>query len=87
MIQKIIKVGNSFAVTIPKWFIDEAKIKDNQTVSIKTEVNDLQIVLDFGAQPPDKVEEIIDPEVYQVAKIFSKDISLHLENYPTSEKP
>ncbi len=72
MIQKIIKVGNSFAVTIPKWFIDEAKIKDNQTVSIKTEVNDLQIVLDFGAQPPDKVEEIIDPEVYQVAKNLLK---------------
>ena len=38
MLQKIIKVGNSYAVTIPKFFADEAKWKAGLEVSVDTDI-------------------------------------------------
>lgn len=67
MLQKIIKVGNSFAVTIPKKVIDSLKASDENLVDVKIESHKRRIIVDFTKE--EKVmDEIIDPEVYKVAK-------------------
>lgn len=39
MLQKIIQVGNSYAVTIPKDFVREAKLKSGQAIRVETDVD------------------------------------------------
>jgi antitoxin component of MazEF toxin-antitoxin module len=39
MLQKIIQVGNSYAVTIPKDFVREAKLKSGQTIRVETDID------------------------------------------------
>ena len=61
MIQKIIKVGNSYAVTIPKDIVNEAKLEVGQKVQV-------------AIQPVtgEAVETQITPEFYLWLKQFNK---------------
>lgn len=43
MIQKVIKVGNSAAVTIPKDFLSQSKIKVGDEVLIETSLDTLTV--------------------------------------------
>lgn len=65
MIQKIIKVGNSAAVTIPKECLTDlgASVGDSVTVKYRSP-NSLVVKVD-GVK---KAEAVIDPEVHRVAK-------------------
>jgi bifunctional DNA-binding transcriptional regulator/antitoxin component of YhaV-PrlF toxin-antitoxin module len=38
MLQKVIRVGNSYAVTIPRGFVDEIKLKAGQKVRVEEDV-------------------------------------------------
>lgn len=38
MLQKVIRVGNSYAVTIPKGFADEVKLKAGQKVKVDEDI-------------------------------------------------
>lgn len=44
MIQKIIKVGNSFAITLPRGFIKEAGFKSGDEVEVETD-KELKLML------------------------------------------
>lgn len=44
MIQKIIKVGNSFAITIPKSFINETGFKSGDEVEVESD-KDLKLMI------------------------------------------
>ena len=39
MLQKIIQVGNSYAVTIPKDFVREAKLKSGQKIRVEADID------------------------------------------------
>lgn len=71
MLQKIIKVGNSYAVTIPKDFVKSRGVNDAQTVSLKINEETDEVVLKFGIDQ-ESVKEVVDPEVYKVAKQLLK---------------
>ena len=38
MLQKVIKVGNSYAVTIPRGFVDEVKLKAGQQIRVEEDI-------------------------------------------------
>lgn len=38
MLQKVIKVGNSYTVTIPRGFVDEIKLKAGQKVRVEEDI-------------------------------------------------
>lgn len=67
MLQKIIQVGNSYAVTIPKGFVESFKLPKEGFVDIYEEPKKRRIVLDFTKEK-DMVDEVVDKEVYKVAK-------------------
>ena len=67
MLQKIIKVGNSYAVTIPKSFIESVGLLKDAFVDLQQEEKKGRIVLDFTKEK-DIVDEVVDQEVYKVAK-------------------
>ena len=69
MIQKIIKVGNSYAVTIPKSLFAELGITRPQQVSLQSHPSEGRVILDFT---PDQVQDVVDKEVYVVAKDLLK---------------
>ena len=69
--QKLIKVGNSLAVTIPKHFITSLNISEEQPINVQLLEKKGKIMLDFTS-PPTEVEQIVDPEVYKVAKQLLK---------------
>lgn len=64
MIQKIIKVGNSYAVTIPKGFLDS--LEDRQ-VRVKQDYDNKRLIIDFTSQT-DELKDAVDPEVLRVGK-------------------
>lgn len=70
MIQKVIKVGNSLAVTVPSKFIDTIKFPSDGTVKITTEPNKKRVIVDFSQD--EVVESVVDKEVYTVAKQLLK---------------
>jgi hypothetical protein len=71
MQQKIIQVGNSLAVTIPKKFLETIQVPEDGLVSVVQDEKSGKIILDFMT-PQDIAKEIIDPEVYPVAKDLLK---------------
>lgn len=71
MQQKIIQVGNSLAVTIPKKFLETIQVPEDGLVSVEQDEKTGKIILDFMT-PKDIAKEIIDPEVYTVAKDLLK---------------
>ena len=68
MLQKIIKVGNSYAVTIPKKFIDKYQWKIGQNIHV--DENEEQPLLTIADQPIEK--KPLDPEFYEWLKSFNK---------------
>lgn len=71
MIQKIIKVGNSYAITIPKQLATSLGVTDGNVVKIEPQAQNSKMIVDFLTER-DQVEKIIDPEVYAVAKDLLK---------------
>ncbi|MBI4999189.1 AbrB/MazE/SpoVT family DNA-binding domain-containing protein [Candidatus Gottesmanbacteria bacterium] len=62
MLQKIIQVGNSLAVTIPKDFVREAGIKKGQKVAVETN----GVSKTFLMKPPHLVENpSLTPEFFE----------------------
>lgn len=47
MVQKIIQVGNSLAITIPKYFAKKAHLKRGQEVRVETNVNSKIMLIKF----------------------------------------
>ena len=70
MLQKIIQVGNSYAVTIPKSIIDAYGAAKEKFVNLYEEPKNKRVVISFVTE--DTTDEIVDPEVYQVAKSLLK---------------
>lgn len=70
MLQKIIQVGNSLAITIPKSVIDSLGVTKRNFVQVLEEPQNKRLVISFT--PEDKVAGIVDPEVYLVAKKLLK---------------
>lgn len=70
MLQKIIQVGNSYAITIPKKFLDALKFPEDGLVKIHQDQKKGKIVVDFMQE--EAVEQVVDKEVYKVAKQLLK---------------
>lgn len=70
MLQKIIQVGNSYAVIIPKSIIDAYGVAKEKFVHLYEEPKNKRVVISFLSE--DSTDEIIDPEVYKVAKNLLK---------------
>lgn len=70
MAQKIIQVGNSYAVTIPKGFLDEIRANNDDFVRVSTDVNKKRITIDFANAQ--LVEKVVNKEVYKVARQLLK---------------
>lgn len=51
MLQKVIKVGNSAAVTLPKPFLNQAKIKAGDKVHVELEEATGAIIVSPGEKP------------------------------------
>ena len=67
MLQKVIIVGNSYAVTIPKGFVESFNLPKEGFVDVYEEPKKGRIILDFTKEK-DMVEGVVDNEVYKVAK-------------------
>jgi antitoxin component of MazEF toxin-antitoxin module len=73
MVQKIIKVGNSYALTIPRELVKALNLTDANIVEVETDTDNGTMTVDF--QPAEQLENtatIIDPEIYEVAKQLLK---------------
>ena len=70
MLQKIIQVGNSAAVTIPRGFLREINGRIGSRVNVQADIAKRQLVLSWPK--PKKKERIVDEEVYRVAKRLLK---------------
>lgn len=66
MIQKIIQVGNSYAITIPKKIIESLKLDKRGFADVYEEPENKRIVIDLSDR--EVVDEVVDKEVYKVAK-------------------
>lgn len=66
MLQKVIRVGNSAAVTIPKAFLREINERVGSPVKVEAKPEKRQLVLSWSAK--ETKDKIIDQEVYRVAK-------------------
>lgn len=67
MLQKVIQVGNSYAIIIPKSLVESFGLTKGVSVDILEEPKKGRLVLDFnGAR--DLVNDVVDKEVYKVAK-------------------
>lgn len=67
MIQKIIKVGNSAAVIIPRKFLKKLNASIGNEVILKVQPQKKRVIIEIP-NLEDIPEEIIDKEVYTVAK-------------------
>lgn len=67
MLQKVIKVGNSYALTIPKKFIEMLQFPEEGIVRVNQYPQKGRLVVDF-LKEEETVEEVVDKEVYHVAK-------------------
>lgn len=70
MLQKIIQVGNSYAVTIPKSIIDAFGADNKEFVNVYEEPKKKRLVISFLSE--ETTDEIVNPEVYMVAKKLLK---------------
>ncbi|MBI2018879.1 hypothetical protein HYS96_04210 [Candidatus Daviesbacteria bacterium] len=70
MLQKIIQVGNSYAVTIPKSIIEAYGVAKEKFVNLYEEPKKKRVVISFVTE--DSTDEIVDTEVYMVAKKLLK---------------
>lgn len=70
MLQKIIQVGNSYAVTIPKSIIDAYAIAERKFVNLYEEPKSRKVIISFITG--DTTGEVVDPEIYKVAKSLLK---------------
>ncbi len=70
MLQKIIQVGNSYAVTIPKSVVDDFGVTREEFVNVYEEPKKKRIIISFMKE--EILDSVIDPEVYQVAKNLLK---------------
>lgn len=71
MLQKIIQVGNSLAITIPKSFITAINFPKDGVVKVNPDYKKGEIVIEFVTEKQ-TAEEIIDKEVYEVGKQLLK---------------
>ena len=71
MLQKMIRVGNSFAVTIPRRFIDSFGVSEEALIEVRTDMREGRMTLNFMKEKR-VVDEVIDPEVYRVAQRLLK---------------
>jgi antitoxin component of MazEF toxin-antitoxin module len=62
--QKLIKVGNSKALTISSQILKQ--VGDVDVANVQFEPSRKRLIVDFN--PQEEVEKVIDPEVYSVAK-------------------
>lgn len=70
MLQKIIQVGNSYAVTIPKSIIEAFGAENKEFVNVYEEPKKKRVVISFMKE--EIADEMVDAEVYQVAKNLLK---------------
>lgn len=70
MVQKIIQVGNSLAITIPKKIADSLGLDKKNYVDVYEEPEKKRIVIETSQR--DMAGEIIDKEVYEAAKSLLK---------------
>jgi antitoxin component of MazEF toxin-antitoxin module len=70
-LQKMIRVGNSWAITIPKSFLDQTKTEGDQLIGMAQDPEKKKILLDF-AQEDTLIEETVDKEVYAIGKKLLK---------------
>ena len=68
MMQKLISVGNSKALTISSQILKQ--IGDVDVAKVQFEPEKKRLIIDFN--PQEVVEEVIDPEVYAIAKNLLK---------------
>ncbi|MDP2649917.1 MAG: AbrB/MazE/SpoVT family DNA-binding domain-containing protein [bacterium] len=66
MTQKVIQVGNSYAVTIPKKIVESLNLDKRGFVDVYEEPEKNRIIVDLAQK--EVVDEVLDKEVYQVAK-------------------
>lgn len=71
MLQKIIKVGNSYALTLPREFVKSYGLSDAKLVEVESDFEAGEMNVDFKATS-EKATRIVDPEVYKVAKQLLK---------------
>lgn len=48
MAQKVIKTGNSLAVTIPSWFVKDSGIKAGDDVKVRLEPEKNRVIYNFA---------------------------------------
>jgi len=68
MMQKLITVGNSKALTISKDILKQ--VGDVDIAKVQYEASKKRLIVDFN--PQEVVDSVIDPEVYAVAKNLLK---------------
>ena len=68
MMQKLIIVGNSKALTISRQILSQ--VGDVDMAKVQFEPSKKRLIVDFN--PQEVVDEVIDPEVYDVAKSLLK---------------
>ncbi len=66
--QKLINVGNSKAITISSQVLKQ--VGDVDVAKVQFEPDKKRLIIDFN--PQEIVDEVIDPEVYKVAKSLLK---------------
>jgi putative addiction module antidote len=67
MLQKVIQVGNSYAVIIPKKLLESVKIQNGDFAHVSEGQKRGRIIVDL-AREEEVAKGVIDPEVYRVAK-------------------
>ena len=72
MIQKIIKVGNSYAITIPRELVRSLGLTDANIVEVEPDTENGTMTVDFTPEEQLNESTIIDTEVYEVAKQMLK---------------
>ena len=68
MMQKLITVGNSKALTISRQILNQ--VGDVDMAKVQFEASKKRLIVDFN--PQEVVDSVIDPEVYSVAKNLLK---------------
>ena len=68
MMQKLITVGNSKALTISRQILSQ--VGDVDIANVQFEPSKKRLIVDFN--PQEVVDSVIDPEVYSVAKSLLK---------------
>ena len=68
MMQKLITVGNSKALTISRQILNQ--VGDVDMAKVQFEASKKRLIVDFN--PQEVLDSVIDPEVYSVAKSLLK---------------